>query len=298
MRLKTSKESTMQLTISKKTTTAAQVQAHPEFGKAVFVECGIHDPASFCYDHHDGDSSVRLSACEMIHQELLLGRKLPNTVVMNAVRGFDNLITAYLLLNRQLARTPETAKFVYTAGLIDRIGPSATASVDQTVLAVINTAQDSIPWKEQDVPEEELQTLGLEAVESLRRMVTRPGQLVSYETKLDLGEFLVAYSEKPVGNTFYSQGYRAYGVYTTLQNGNTKWTLARLSEYVVEFDMQGAFAELNNLEAQALDCSVEDLKANKAFWSGRGAVGGSPFNVGTVLAVEVVTEVLKNHWNG
>jgi hypothetical protein len=290
-------EKSMQLIISKATTTSAQVRNHEMFGKAVFIECGLHDPLNYCYDHHDGDSAVRLSACEMVHQEIMLGRKLPNITVMNAVRGFDNLLALYVLWNRQLARTPETTKFVYTAGIIDRIGPSAVPSLDQTTVAVINTAQEVIPWKEQDVSEEDLHRLGLQAVESLRRMVTRPGDVVEYQIIEDLGEFLVAYSEKPVQNTFYNQGYRAYGVYTTLQNGNTKWTLARLSEYVTEFDMPSAFEELNLLEAEALKCTVEELKTKKAFWSGRGAIGGSPFNVGTVLSVEVVTQVLKKHWN-
>lgn len=287
----------MELKISKATTTANQVRAHEWFGNAVFIECGLHDPSKFCYDHHDGDSSVRLSACEMVHQELMSGRKLPNKIVMNAVRGFDNLLALYVLWNRQLCRTPETTKFVYTAGIIDRVGPSATTSVDQTALAVINTAQEIIPWKEQEVGEEDLQRLGLQAIESLRRMVTRPGETIDYTTVEDLGEFIIAYAEKPVSNTFYNQGYRAYGVYTTLKNGNWKWTLARLSEYVTEFDMPAAFAELNTLEAQALRVTVDDLKTTKAFWSGRGAVGGSPFNVGTVLKPEIVSEVLGKYWH-
>ena len=284
----------MKLIVDKTITKASDVRNHPLYKQAVFVECGLYDTTNFAYDHHDGDSKNRLCACEQIQEQLLKGRTLPNTIVFNSIRGFDNLVALYLLWYRDMFRLSETSKLVSVAGTMDRIGPSCSSAMDPFVLAVLLTAQNIIPFKEYEIANEDLKTLGLKAILNLKQQVTAASELVEYETFKEVDESLiVAYCDSPIRNTLYDQGYRAYGVYTSQSNSNTKWTLARISEYV-PFNLSVAYQFLNELEAKALDVKVDELKG---IWDGRDVVGGSPRNIGTVLTPEVVTKALEACWN-
>ena len=55
------------------------VREHELFGKAVFIECGLHEPENFCYDHHSmgGHTQWSLSSAGMIQQELIQRRRMP-----------------------------------------------------------------------------------------------------------------------------------------------------------------------------------------------------------------------------
>lgn len=281
----------MELIIAKEISTADKVKSHPLFGKAIFIECGLDDDDNFCFDHHDGNRDKELSICERIHQMLLLGRKLPNIIVMNAIRGFDNLVAAYLLFNRSFAGRVETGKFVHAAGLMDRIGPSAASAIDQHILAVINTAQEEIPWQEWKLTNEDLKAAGLKAVESLKRMVCRVGQIVDYQVLATKGNFLVVQSSVPLGTRLYDQGHLAYVV----TDGQGKWTYCKKSKYVEEIDYTTACDYLNAEEATASNCKVSELQAT---WAGSPFIGGSPRNIGTVLRQEKIIEVFLECYNG
>jgi hypothetical protein len=256
--------------------------AHPLFGQAVFIECGLHDPKNHCFDHHGmvaGNEFV-MSTSGMVHQQMLQRREFPTIVVMNHVRHIDNIVTLYLLWYRRYALTATTHEVVAAAGLIDRVGPLAMASVPQMIGAVLETAQSIIPFREWEIPDEELQNLMLRAVNSLKQMVTREQQLPEYQTIFEEGEFAIVNSDDFIGNALYDQGYNAYVVCTKNQDGTYKWTFARASEYV-PFNISGAFEELNALEAG---------------WGGRPTIGGSPQGVGSNLELETVIEIAKKHW--
>ncbi len=227
------------------------VREHPMFGKAVFIECGLHDPKNYCYDHHDAGSTYRLSACAMVHQDAIKRRKFPKTVLLNAVRNFDNLVCIYILTYRSLAATVETQRIVSIADLWDRVGPLTAPSVDQTLLSVLTTAQEIIPFREMQIPEDELAELAIKSVESLRSMVTAPITLAKYETlyRDPSEEFIIVRCEEALKNTLYEEGYRGYAVYCTLADGSFKWMIARASEFVTEFDIPKIEEYLLTLEA-------------------------------------------------
>lgn len=277
----------MELIIDKAVKTAEAVKEHPLFGKAVFLECGLHDPQNFCYDHHsmvEGQDQFTLSTAGMIHQELLQRRQLPTIVVANHVRHFDNLVAHYLLTYRGLVFHPDTFQLVAAADLIDRVGPLAVRSVPQIITSVLSTAIATIPFKEWEMTEEEVRVAAQKAVESLRAMVTTPRDAAEYETVWNSPDqkFAIVKSSQFLGTTLYDQGFDAYVAFTENKDGSFKWTLARASEYV-PFDIPAAMAELNQLETG---------------WGGRPTIGGSPKEGGSRLAEETVVEVLKKHYHG
>lgn len=265
------------------------VVRHSLYGKAVFVECGIHDPENFCYDHHSmtGSDEFTLASAGMVQQELLKRRKMPGVIVMNHVRHLDNLMALYLLWFRGLATHPDTTRLVSVADLIDRVGPLAVASLPQMERSILETAQNKIPFKEWEIENEELQGLAISAIESIRSNVTAPVQMARYEViwTSDDEKFIVVESNMPIGMTLYDQGYDAYGVYTKNEDGTYKWTLARASEYV-PFNIPVAARKLNELEG----CEV-----GKG-WGGRPVIGGSPQGVGTKLSPEEVMNVIRSFW--
>ncbi len=57
------RESRMELIIDKSLRSEKDVKDHPLFGKAIFAECGYHNPAEFCYDHHRMGSG-HLTGCK------------------------------------------------------------------------------------------------------------------------------------------------------------------------------------------------------------------------------------------
>lgn len=179
---------------------------------------------------------------------------------------------------------PETSEIVSVADLMDRVGPLAIASLPRIPLSVLETAQNLIPFKEWKESDEDLQKFAISAIESLRGMVTAPRKVAQYELlhESDNGKFVIIKSGEPIGNTLYDQGYDAY----VLWDKESKWTLARASEYV-PFDIPSAVQELNELE----DC--EEGKS----WGGRSVVGGSPQGVGTKLTPETIIEIVKKYWD-
>lgn len=275
----------MEFIIDKGVKSPESVSAHTLFGKAVFVECGVHDPEKFCFDHHSMEGSIHtLSSAGMLHQEIIQRRRLPSVVVMNHVRHLDNLMALYLLINRGSASHPDTFQLVSVADLIDRVGPLAVSSVPQIPFSVLSTAQSMIPFKEWELGEEELAAAGLAAVASIRSMVTAPQKVVSYETLFESedGKFIVVTTDQFLGTTLYDQGYDAYAAYAQNEDGSLKWTLARASEYV-PFDIPSAVAGLNEKETG---------------WGGRATIAGSPKPQGSNLNLEEVLEVLKSTYKG
>lgn len=277
----------MELVIAKEVKNEASVRSHPLFGKAVFIECGLHEPINFCYDHHaiSGGAEFQLSSAGQIYQELSLRRRLPIIVVMNHVRHLDNLLALYLLNYRALITSPDTFILVHIADAMDRIGPATIASLPQLQLAVLTSAQDIIPFKEWELSEAELRDHAMKAIASIRRMVTLPAEVATYTTLYESPDkrFIVVTSPDRIGNILYDAGYDAYAVYTQNADGSYKWTLARLSEHV-PFDMPAAFVALTALEPGGGE------------WSGRPVIGGSPRNTGTKLEPEAVVEVLKSFY--
>src|SRR5512140_367543 len=107
----------MKLVVDRGAKSPEAVRQHPLFGTAVFVECGLHEPESLCYDHHsmgEGEE-YSLSVAGMIHQDMLKRRKMPDTVVMNHIRHLDNLVALYLLTYRRMAQSPDTTTLVSAA---------------------------------------------------------------------------------------------------------------------------------------------------------------------------------------
>lgn len=276
----------MQFKVEKNVKTADAVREHPLFGQAVFIECGLHDPANYCYDHHSMDAATAwsLSSAGMIHQELVQRRRLPSVVVMNHVRHLDNLVALYLLTYQRLALHPDTFQLVSVADLIDRVGPLAIATVPQIPASVLATAQNVIPFKEWEMDDERIAEAGLKAVASIRSMVTAPETVVKYDTTWEAPDkkMVVVTSAQFLGNTLYDAGFDAYAAYTINPDGTMKWTLARASEYV-PFDIPAAITALNELEAG---------------WGGRPTVAGSPRDTGSRLSIETVLEVLKSAYAG
>ncbi len=279
----------MEFVVKKALKGAKAVQSHELFGKAVFLECGYHNPEKFCFDHHVlFGGEFTLSTAGMVQQQLIQRRRLPNTIVMNHVRHLDNIVGLYLLWYRRLATTADATDIVAVADLMDRVGPLAAASCPQQTLAVLNSAQSIIPFNEWELGDEEARDLALQAVTNLKNMVTTEQEPVRYETIFEESEFIVVTSKQFLGSTLYDSGYDAYAVYVRNDNGSYKWTLARASEYV-PFDIPGAFAELNELEEGIGDDNS---------WAGRATIGGSPKKTGSRLTPEQVVEVLKKHWHG
>lgn len=277
----------MEFFVEKSLKGSEAVRAHKLFRKAVFIECGLHSPVDFCYDHHEmtGGGDFSLSSAGMIQQELIRRRKMPNVIVMNHVRHLDNIMALYLLYFRGMASHPDTSKIVAAADLMDRIGPLATASLPAIERSVLETAQSLIPFKEWEAEDADLQKAAIKAVESLRNMVTRPIETVKYESiwqSVD-GKFIVVKSGQAIGNTLYDQGYDAYVAW----DGKTKWTLARASEYV-PFNISEVTKELNKLEG---------YEEGKGGWGGRSVIGGSPQGVGTKLTSEQIVETVKKYWS-
>lgn len=272
-----------------RTLTGEAVKNHPLFGKAVFVECGVHDTDNFCYDHHLPDQgSYILSVCGMIHQDMLGRRRMPNTLVMNHIRHFDNLMAAYLLTYRGLALNEMTGRFVQTADLMDRVGPLAARACDQLALAVLNTAQAIIPFKENDVSDADKVELLKQAVASIKGMTTSPAPIVKFTNMYtsEDGLFVIGTADRPVGGTLYDQGRDAYAVFVKNEDGTYKWTLARASTFV-PFNISAACEELNELEGYNDPQNV---------WAGREEIAGSPRNRNSALSIETVIEVLKKHY--
>ena len=276
----------MEFIVKKGLNSPETVRAHKLFGSAVFIECGVHDPENFCYDHHSmsGDGSRwSLSSAGMIQQELLQRREMPNVVVMNHIRHLDNIVSLYLLQYRRLVMHPETSEIVSVAELMDRVGPLAIASLPRIPLSVLETAQNLIPFKEWEESDEKLQEFAILAIESLRGMVTASRKQAQYELlhESDDGKFVIVKSGEPLGNTLYNEGIDAYVAW----DEKSKYTLARASEYV-PFDIPSAIQELNELE-----------DSEEGSWGGRSIVGGSPQNVGTKLTSETIIEIVKKHWD-
>ncbi len=276
----------MELRVEKGLKGPEAVRAHELFGQAVFVECGLHDPANFCFDHHVMEGAqYMLSVAGMIQQEMLQRRRMPQTVVMNHVRHLDNLMALYLLLFRGLVSHPDTTVLVSCADLMDRVGPLATASLPQLQTAVLFTAQNAIPFKEWEVGDEQLRDLAVAAVEKIRAMVTVPVKTARYTTRFTSadGKFIIAECNEPVGNTLYDQGYDAYLVYSRNADGSLKATFARASEYV-PFNIPAFAAGMN---------AAENIADPKKGWGGRGTIGGSPLGTGSHLALDVIIEGAK-----
>lgn len=272
------------LIIDKSVKDAQAVKDHPLFGKAVFIECGLHEPSNFCYDHHSMGPETKwsLSSAGMIQQELLQRRRMPQNVIMNHARHLDNIVALYLLANRGLAIHPDTSQLVAAAELIDRIGPLATRSIPQIIFGVLLTAQSQIQFKEWELDNEALRDATLKAIESLRGMVTAPIETaqVSMVWESPDQKFVIAESAQFVGNALYDAGYDGYAVFTSNADGSLKWTLARASEYV-PFDIPSAVAELNTIEKG---------------WGGRAIIAGSPKDTGSRLTIDQVVEVLTKHY--
>jgi len=260
---------------------------HPEFGKAVFIECGWHSPENFCYDHHvlQADARFMLSAAGMVHTELLMRRKMPSKVIMNHSRHFDNLVAGYLLEHRLLALSPKTSELVMVADTMDRVGPLAALSVDQLLNSVLLTSQNIIPFKEWEQSDEVATENLKKAIASLRGMVAAPIAKANYDMKFESEdkEFCVVMSKEFIGNTLYEQGYNAYAAYVQNKDESFKWTLCKASDYV-PFNIIEAVKELNQLEGL------------EKGWGGRSTIAGSPMPQGTKLSPETVIEVLKKHY--
>jgi hypothetical protein len=278
------KEITMDFRVEKNVKSAEDVRKHELFGKAVFIECGLHDPANFCYDHHSMNDGglFMLSSVGQVYEDLVELRRMPSVVVMNHVRHLDNLMVLYLLVYQRTVLNPDTFQLVCVADMIDRVGPLAIGVVPQIPAAVLTTAQNLIPYKEWEADEEELKIAALKAVASIRSMVTMAEEVVEYQTIMDIKPFAVVTAEKPLGRTLYEAGYDAYAAYMDNKDGSRKWTLARASKYV-PFDIPAAIAALNELEPG---------------WGGRDTVAGSPQGVGSRLPIETVLEVLKSAYKG
>lgn len=262
---------------------AQAVRSNKLFGQAVFIECGVHDPANFCYDHHSmGETQWQLSSAGMIQQELLQRRRMPQTVVMNHARHLDNLVALYLLANRGLVTHPDTTQLVSAAELIDRIGSLAARSIPQVIHGVLLTAQANIPFKEWELSDTDLQIAAIKAIESLRGMVTAPMETAKITTVWESSDqkFVIAESAQFIGGALYDAGFDAYAVFTRNADGSFKWTLARASVYV-PFDIPSAVAELNILEKG---------------WGGRDIIAGSPKETGSRFEIDAVVEVLKKHY--
>ncbi|MGL6338739.1 MAG: hypothetical protein ACRC80_06310, partial [Waterburya sp.] len=137
---------------------------------------------------------------------------------------------------------------------------------------------------------EELHAAALRAVESLKAMITVADTPVVYKTLYEKGEFIILSSKNHIGSQPYDEGYLAYVAF----DGDSKWTYAKKTEEYDEYDYEAACEELNQLEAQALGlASISELEA---VWAGSPTIGGSPRNVGTVLAIDVVMEVFAKHY--
>ncbi len=281
----------MEFIVSKALKGPDAVKSHPLFGSAVFIECGLHDPEHFCYDHHSMAEAERwsLTSAGMIQQELLQRRRMPTTIVMNHIRHLDNLVALYLLWFRGLATSSVTSQFVAVAELMDRIGPMVTPSIPQLEHSVLLTAQNLIPFKEWEESDEKLSELGIKAVESIRGMATRPLDQAKYEAIWEAPDkkFIIVKSGEFIGNTLYDQGYDGYVAFTSNADGSFKWTFARASEYV-PFDIPAAYAELNQIEGLT----------SATGWGGRTTIGGSPRASGTKMDPQKVLEVLKKHYQG
>lgn len=293
----------MELIVNRDLRGEVMVKAHSEYGKAVFLECGYHNPETFCYDHHDmPGSETMLSIALQVQADLILRRKLPVKVVCNHVRHFDNMMAMYLLQYRSLAKHPDTLQLVSAADLIDRVGPLAISSVPQFIGSVLLTAQEQIPFKEFDktmYTDEQIVNFALTALESLRGMVAKEIKSAKYELKYrsEDGLFGIVESNEVIGNTLYDQGYDAYVAFTKSGEGY-KFTLARASEYV-NFDILACFNVLNDLEAAERGITLTALRELGATWGGRAVVGGSPTKGGgTALSLETILEVLKKHYHG
>lgn len=279
----------MEIVIDRTLTGNEAIMSHPLYGKAVFVECGVHDPANFCYDHHlPNQGSYILSVCGMIHQDLLGRRRMPGILVMNHIRHFDNLMVAYLLTYKGLALNEMTGRFVQTADLMDRVGPLAARSCDQLALAVLNTAQAIIPFKENDVPDADKVGLLKQAVASIKGMTTAPANVVNFTNMYtsEDGLFVIGTADKAIGGALYDEGRDAYAIFVKNTDGTHKWTLARASIHV-PFDILAACQELNTLEGYDDPENV---------WAGRGEIAGSPRNKNSRLPIEKVIEVLKKYY--
>ncbi|MEA3343358.1 MAG: hypothetical protein U9Q92_04270 [archaeon] len=275
----------LRLVVEKNLNGSDAVHAHQLYGDAVFIECGVHEPENFCYDHHTmGESKWQLTSAGMIYQELMQRRKMPHVTVMNHVRHLDNIVSLYLLEYRGLVGNPETGEIVWAAERMDRIGPLAASSVPQMTLSVLETAQNIIPFKEWTVDDKELEKYAISAIESLRGMVTAPIKTAQYKTlyESDDGKFIIVKSDDPIGNTLYDKGYDAYAAW----DGESKWTLARASNYV-PFDIPSALDKLNALEK----CGEGKE------WGGRSDIAGSPRGIGTKLDYEEITGVLKGRYS-
>jgi hypothetical protein len=289
----------MDLFVDRKLKGEHAVKAHPLYGRAVFLECGYHNQEMFCYDHHDmPGSSVMLSIALQIQTELIQRRKLPIAVVCNHVRHYDNLLSMYMLRYRSMAKHPDTLLLVAAADLIDRVGPLAVSSVPQLIASVLLTAQEIVPFKEFDLTaytDEQIRDFALKALESLRGMVAREVKAARYEQMYRSSDqlFAIVKSEDFIGNTLYDEGCDAYVAFTTA--GDTlKFTLAKASDHV-DFDINGCYRELNELEAAKRNLSVVDLKASGNTWGGRSTIGGSPKD-GTKLALETILEIFKENY--
>lgn len=292
----------MELIVNRKLKGEAAVKAHPLFGKAVFLECGYHNPEMFCYEHHDlPGSATMLSIALQIQSEMIQRRKLPTTVVCNHVRHYDNLVAMYMLRYRTMAKHPDTLLMVAAADLIDRVGPLAVSSVPQLIGSVLLTAQEIVPFKEFDqtaFSDEQIRDYALQALESLRGMVAREVKAARYTLQYQSEDqlFAIVTSNDFIGNTLYDAGYDAYVAFTENADKSLKFTLCKAS-YHVDFDISSCYNELNTLEADARGITDEALKEAGATWGGRSTIGGSPKD-GTRLTLEKILEVLKANYRG
>lgn len=277
----------MKLIIDRSLKNAESVRTHPLFGKAVIIECGLHDPEHFCYDHHNMNVNDQwmLSSCEMIYREMLLRRKMPEILIMNHSRHLDNLLSVFLLFYPDRLTNPDVLAMVASAGISDRLGPAAEPALSQMHFAVLVAAREMIPFKESDLSDEELQQYTVKAIEALAVMVTAPKRPVHYTVLWESNDkkFAIVHSDEAVGNSLYDVGYDAYAVYTVCADGSVKWTFARVSAYV-PFEIMALVGELNVLEPN---------------WGGRPEIAGSPQPpVNSRLPIERVFGLAKKYYVG
>lgn len=280
----------MKLIINREIKNITQVTGHPEYGKAVFIECGVFDPHNYCYDHHfpetkEGD--YLLSPGEMILQEMLQGRKMPSTVICNHVRHLDNLVAMYLLEYPFMVTHPQTTLLVATAGIIDRVGPMAARSTDQLLSSVLRSAQLIIPDPEWDCDVNLLQGKTYEALAILRNMVAMPVPRVQYTTLWEAADRkgIIVETNERLGVTLYEQGYEWYIARMPLENGNWKYAIAKASPYV--------FIDLGMLATKLNEVETEDRSETTELWGGKGTFLGSPMPSGSRLPWETLLDCIE-----
>ncbi len=258
----------------------------PDYSIALdgYVQGPAIDSARRCYsfDHHAGCvRHATRATCEQVLDALALGLDpRGSTVYVNDIDG-DTVLAVWLLQhpeNVQYAR-----ELVQVVGAVDAHGPAITAALgrrgEDTARAFFEgvMAPEKAAHRAKTYATCDLRALLDACLERLNRYVFEEATLVEATAPRTFEvlyhnhshAFVVARSDDFIFDLLYAQGHRRAVACQQLRDGTWRYTVAKQSEFVVDFPV-GPGDDPTSLLGR--------LNAREPGWGGGSTIGGGPRN--------------------